>query len=142
MAFNVLVVDDSAVMRQMVVRTLKMSGLPLGTVLEAGNGEEGLFVLQDQWVDLLLLDINMPVMNGEEMLRRLRASPETEKLPVIVVSTEGSETRLAALHELGAAIVRKPFAPETLRDTIIRITGVSDAEYYGPVAVADDSGDF
>lgn len=142
MAFNVLVVDDSAVMRQMVVRTLKMSGLPLGTVLEAGNGEEGLFVLQDQWVDLLLLDINMPVMNGEEMLRRIRSSPETSALPVIVVSTEGSETRLAALHELGCEIVRKPFAPETLRDTIIRVTGVTDAEYYGPVAVADDSGDF
>jgi two-component system, chemotaxis family, chemotaxis protein CheY len=142
MAFNVLVVDDSAVMRQMVVRTLKMSGLPLGTVLEAANGEEGLSVLQEQWVDLLLLDINMPVMNGEEMLRRVRASPETEALPVIVVSTEGSETRLAALHELGASIVRKPFAPETLRDTIIRMTGVTDVEYYGAVAVADDSGDF
>jgi two-component system chemotaxis response regulator CheY len=142
MAFNVLVVDDSAVMRQMVVRTLKMSGLPLGTVLEAGNGEEGLFVLQDQWVDLLLLDINMPVMNGEEMLRRIRANPETEQLPVIVVSTEGSETRLAFLHELGASIVHKPFAPETLRDNILRVTGVTDVEYYGSVPVPDDGGDF
>jgi two-component system chemotaxis response regulator CheY len=142
MAFNVLVVDDSAVMRQMVVRTLKMSGLPLGTVHEAGNGEEGLFVLQDQWVDLLLLDVNMPVMNGEEMLRRVRASPETESLPVIVVSTEGSETRLAALHELGATIVHKPFAPETLRDAILRVTGVTDVEYYGSVPVPDDGGDF
>ena len=142
MAFNVLVVDDSAVMRQMVVRTLRMSGLPLGTVLEAGNGEEGLFVLQEQWVDLLLLDINMPVMNGEEMLRRLRAAPETASLPVIVVSTEGSETRLAALQELGAAIVRKPFAPETLRATILRVTGVTDVEYYGPVPVASDDSDF
>jgi two-component system chemotaxis response regulator CheY len=142
MAFNVLVVDDSAVMRQMVVRTLRMSGLPLGTVLEAGNGEEGLCVLHEQWVDLLLLDINMPVMNGEEMLRRLRAAPDTASLPVIVVSTEGSETRLAALHELGAAIVRKPFAPETLRDTILRVTGVTDAEYYGPVPVASDDSDF
>lgn len=142
MAFNVLVVDDSAVMRQMVVRTLKMSGLPLGTVLEAANGEEGLFVLQEQWVDLLLLDVNMPVMNGEEMLRRIRASPETENLPVIVVSTEGSETRLAALHALGASIVHKPFAPETLRDTILRVTGVTDVEYYGAVPVPDDGGDF
>ena len=141
MAFNVLVVDDSAVMRQMVVRTLKMSGLPLGTVLEAANGEEGLSVLHDQWVDLLLLDINMPVMNGEEMLRRVRASPETESLPVIVVSTEGSETRLAALQELGASIVHKPFAPETLRDTILRVTGVTDVEYYGAVPVPDDGGD-
>ena len=142
MAFNVLVVDDSAVMRQMVVRTLKMSGLPLGTVLEAANGEEGLFVLQDQWVDLLLLDVNMPVMNGEEMLRRVRAAPETENLPVIVVSTEGSETRLAALHQLGASIVHKPFAPETLRDAILRVTGVTDVEYYGAVTVPDDGGDF
>lgn len=142
MAFNVLVVDDSAVMRQMVVRTLRMSGLPLGTVLEAGNGEEGLFVLQEQWVDLLLLDINMPVMNGEEMLRRLRAAPETASLPVIVISTEGSETRLAALHALGAATVHKPFAPETLRDTILRVTGVTDAEYYGPVPVTSNDSDF
>ena len=99
-------------------------------------------MLQDEWVDLLLLDINMPVMDGEEMLRRLRAQPETAELPVIVVSTEGSETRLAALHELGAAIVRKPFAPETLRDTILRITGVTDVEYYGAVPVADNGGDF
>lgn len=142
MAFNVLVVDDSAVMRQMVVRTLRMSGVPLGTVFEAGNGEAGLFVLQDEWVDLLLLDINMPVMNGEEMLRRVRANPDTEQLPVIVVSTEGSEARLQALQELGASIVRKPFAPETLRDTILRVTGVTDVEYYGPVPVAGDDGDF
>jgi two-component system chemotaxis response regulator CheY len=142
MAFNVLVVDDSAVMRQMVVRTLRMSGLPLASVLEAGNGEEGLFVLQDQWVDLLLLDINMPVMNGEEMLRRIRTNPETENLPVIVVSTEGSEARLHSLTEMGAAIVRKPFAPETLRDTILRVTGVTDVEYYGAVPVASDDSDF
>jgi two-component system chemotaxis response regulator CheY len=126
----------------MVARTLKMSGLPLATVLEAGNGEEGLFVLQEQWVDLLLLDINMPVMDGEEMLRRLRANPETENLAVIVVSTEGSETRLHALQELGAVIVRKPFAPETLRENILRVTGVTDVEYYGPVPVASDDGDF
>lgn len=142
MAFNVLVVDDSAVMRQMVVRTLRMSGLPLGLVLEASNGEEGLSVLQSEWVDLLLLDINMPVMTGEEMLRIIRANPENERLPVIVVSTEGSETRLQGLQELGAEIVRKPFPPETLRETILRITGVTDVEYYGPVSVAGDDSDF
>jgi two-component system, chemotaxis family, chemotaxis protein CheY len=142
MSFNVLVVDDSAVMRQMIIRTLKMSGIPVGSVHEAGNGEEGLFTLTHEWIDLLLLDINMPVMNGEEMLRRVRAQPETEHLPVIVVSTEGSETRLAALHAMGAVVVRKPFAPETLRDTILRVTGVTDVEYYGAVPVAVDGGDF
>ncbi len=142
MAFNVLVVDDSAVMRQMVVRTLKMSGLPLGEVVEAANGEEGLATLQSHWIDLLLLDINMPIMNGEEMLRRVRAEPETASLAVIVVSTEGSETRLAALQAMGAAIVHKPFAPETLRDTIMRVTGVTDVEYYGPVPASGDDSDF
>jgi two-component system chemotaxis response regulator CheY len=142
MAFNVLVVDDSAVMRTMVIRTLRMSGVPLAGVLEAGNGEDGLRLLQEQWIDLLLLDINMPVMNGEEMLRRVRANPDTRDIKVIVVSTEGSETRLASLAELGASIVHKPFAPETLRATILRVTGVSDAEYYGAVPVADHGSDF
>lgn len=142
MAFNVLVVDDSAVMRQMVVRTLRMSGLPLGEIHEASNGEEGLFVLQSEWVDLVMLDINMPVMNGEEMLTRLRGNPETASLPVIVVSTEGSEARLQALKALGAEIVRKPFAPVTLRDTILRVTGVTDVEYYGAVPDARDDSDF
>jgi two-component system chemotaxis response regulator CheY len=131
MAFNVLVVDDSAVMRSMVTRVLRMSGVPLGAVIEAANGEEGLRAVREHWVDLLLLDVNMPVMNGEEMLRRLRAEPETAALPVIVVSTESSETRVHALEELGVEFVHKPFAPEKLRDTILRVTGVTpDDEYY------------
>jgi two-component system chemotaxis response regulator CheY len=142
MAFNVLVVDDSAVMRAMVVRTLKMSGVPIASIHEAGHGEEGLRKLQEEWIDLLLLDVNMPVMNGEEMLRRIREDERTRDLAVIIVSTEGSETRLAALQALGAAIVRKPFPPETLRETILRVTGVTDVEYYGSVAASGDSLDF
>ncbi|MGV3709531.1 MAG: response regulator [Gemmatimonas sp.] len=142
MAFNVLVVDDSAVMRAMVVRTLKMSGVPLGDIHEASNGEDGLRLLGEEWIDLVMLDINMPVMNGEEMLRRMRGNPDTQETRVIVVSTEGSETRLAVLQEMGATIVHKPFAPATLRNTILSVTGVSDAEYYGAVSVAGDDGDF
>ena len=131
MAFNLLIVDDSAVMRAMVSRVARMSGVPIAGILEASNGEEGLRAVRDHSVDLVLLDLNMPVMNGEEMLRRLRADPETETLPVIVVSTESSETRVHALEELGVAFVHKPFAPETLRDTILRVTGVTpDDEYY------------
>ena len=69
---NVLVVDDSAVMRAMVIKSLRLSGLPLNAVHEAGNGEEALQVLDAQWIDLALVDINMPVMNGEELLTRVR----------------------------------------------------------------------
>ena len=143
MAFNVLVVDDSAVMRAMIARVVRLSGVPLGEFYEAGNGEEGLRQLGAHWVDLVLLDINMPVMNGEEMLRRLRAEPETAALPVIVVSTESSETRVHALEELGVAFVHKPFAPEDLRATILRITGVTpDDEYYALPAAGGGGDDF
>ena len=143
MAFNVLVVDDSAVMRAMIARVVRLSGVPLGETFEAGDGAEALGVIAEHWVDLVLLDINMPVMNGEEMLRRLRAEPETASMPVIVVSTESSETRVHALEELGVAFVHKPFAPEDLRDTILRITGVTpDDEYYAVPAAGGDDSDF
>jgi two-component system chemotaxis response regulator CheY len=143
MAFNVLIVDDSAVMRAMILRVLRLSGVPLGETYEAANGEEGLRVVAERWVDLVLLDVNMPVMNGEEMLRRLRAEPETATLPVIVVSTESSETRVQTLESLGVAFVHKPFAPEALRATILRITGVSpDDESYALPAADGGRDDF
>ena len=137
MAFNVLVVDDSAVMRAMITRVVRLSGVPLGEFYEASNGAEGLAALQSHWVDLVLLDINMPVMNGEEMLRRVRANPETAQLPVIVVSTESSETRVQALEALNVAFVHKPFAPEELRATILRVTGVTPEDEYYAVPAAD-----
>ncbi len=137
MAFNVLIVDDSAVMRAMITRVVKLSGVPLGAFYEAGDGEEGLRRLREHWVDLVLLDVNMPVMNGEQMLRRLRADPETASLPVIVVSTESSETRVNALEELGVSFVHKPFAPETLRDIILRVTGVTPDDEHYAVPTAD-----
>lgn len=143
MAFNVLIVDDSAVMRAMIARVVRLSGVPLGEFFEASNGAEGLAALQQHWVDLVLLDINMPVMNGEEMLRRLRAEPETASLPVIVVSTEGSEARVQALEAMHVAFVHKPFKPEALRETILRVTGVTPEEdYYAAAhAVAPAAGD-
>jgi len=142
MAFNVLVVDDSAVMRAMIVRTLRISGVPLGTVLEAADGAQALAAIAEHWIDLVLLDVNMPVMDGQECLTRLRADPATASLPVIVVSTEGSAARLDALRAHDVAFVHKPFAPETLRDTILRITGVSDVCVTDGAAAAGDDFDF
>jgi two-component system chemotaxis response regulator CheY len=135
MALNVLVVDDSSVTRAMIIKTMKMAGLPLGEVYQAGNGREGLDQLADHGVDLALVDINMPVMNGEEMIERIRENPEWESLPVVVVSTEGSQTRIERLQQKGARFVHKPFSPETVREIIAEITGMqhepqeSDAEF-------------
>src|SRR3989304_5535912 len=131
MAINVLVVDNSAVMRKMIVRTLRLSGLPLGEVHGAGNGQEGLDALREHWVDLALVDINMPVMNGEEMIDRVRQNPETADLSVIVVSTDCSETRIEMLQKKGAGFVHKPFTPEGLRETINHLTGLAHDEQAG-----------
>jgi two-component system chemotaxis response regulator CheY len=118
MGINILIVDDSSVMRSMVLKTLRMSGISLGDVYGASNGVEGLEILSRQWTDLVILDINMPVMNGEEMMIRMRENPETRDIPVIVISTEGSKTRIEGLVKMGAAFIHKPFTPEIIRDAV------------------------
>lgn len=140
MSLNILVVDDSSVMRAMIVKTLRLSGVPVNEVHQAANGEEGLRAIDANWIDLCLVDINMPIMDGEQMLDKVRENPETRGLPVIVVSTEGSDTRVAALREKGAGFVHKPFTPEILRETIVEVTGVSDEQDTGDAA--SPGGDF
>ena len=130
MALNVLVVDDSDVIRSMILKTLRLAEVSLGTAFEASNGKEALDIIDSNWVDLVLADINMPVMDGVEMLRRLRASTENVELPVIVVTTEGSAERVAELEAAGvSAYVRKPFTPETIRNVVDSvISGLSAGE--------------
>ena len=123
MALNVLIVDDSMVMRTMIKKTLRLSGLPLGEVYEAGNGEEGLAVLREEYVDLVLVDLNMPIMDGEQMIDHLRQDPTTVSLPVLVVSTEGSFTRISLIRKKGAEFVHKPFTPEAILDAVKELTG-------------------
>jgi two-component system, chemotaxis family, chemotaxis protein CheY len=118
MAINILIVDDSAVMRAMILKSLRMTGLEIGETFQAGNGQEGLEALDDNWIDVVIADINMPVMNGEEMIDHMRESPATADIPIVVISTEGSEARLDRLREKGAAFIHKPFTPETIRDTM------------------------
>lgn len=142
MAFNLLVVDDSAVMRSMITKTLKLSGIPLGQVFEAGNGEEGLSRFDEEWIDLALVDINMPIMDGETMIERLRERPDTADTPIVIVSTEGSETRIERLRKKGVYFVHKPFTPEKLREAVIAATGVSDESLCREVAVSGDDLDF
>ena len=118
MGMNILIVDDSSVMRTMIIKTLRMSGLSLGDVHQASNGVEGLEILSQQWMDLVILDINMPVMDGEDMMIHMMENPETRDIPVIVVSTEGSKTRIENLVKMGATFIRKPFSPEIIRDAV------------------------
>ena len=124
---NVLIVDDSRVTRTMIRRVLGVCGVETGEVHEAGNGQEAIEVLAQHAVDLALVDVNMPIMNGEQLLEQIRSTPELKELPVLMVSTEGSETRVNRFKELGASFLQKPFAPERLRDLIQEVIGGSHA---------------
>jgi len=124
MALNILVVDDSAVARAVIIKTLRMTDLALGEVFQASNGQEGLAVMEQQWVDLLFVDINMPVMNGEDMINAVRANPAWANLPIVVISTEGCVTRIGSLMHQGVRFIHKPFTPESIRDTLAELQGV------------------
>lgn len=125
MALDVLIVDDSSVTRKVIARALKFSGLEIATIHEASDGQDAYELVEHTPVDLALVDINMPRMNGEELVSRWRAVPATASLPVVVVSTEGSETRIARLRSMGVAFLHKPFGPAELCETV---TGLLEAK--------------
>lgn len=128
MALNMMIVDDSPVMRAFIQKVIALTGLEVGTMYEAGNGEEALGLLRDRWVDLILTDINMPQMNGEELLQHLESDELLRAIPVLVVSTDSTNLRVKRLLELGAkGYITKPFLPETLRDEVEKALGMCDA---------------
>uniref|UniRef100_A0A7V4XUQ5 Response regulator n=1 Tax=Acidobacterium capsulatum TaxID=33075 RepID=A0A7V4XUQ5_9BACT len=128
MALNILIVDDSPVMRSFIRKAISLTGLDVGDCYEAGNGEDALRSLTGQWVDLILTDINMPEMNGEELIGRLEADDLLRSIPVIVVSTDATQGRVERLMTMGArGYVTKPFLPETLRDEVEKVLGIAHA---------------
>lgn len=119
MSLNVLIVDDSPVMRKMVRRSLGMCGLPIGEIHEAGNGREALALLARQWVDVVIADINMPEMGGVEMVEHMAKDGLLARLPVVMVSSDRSEERVEHLKALGVrAYLSKPFKPEMFREVV------------------------
>ena len=122
MTKRLMIVDDSPVMRSFVRRTLQIAGLHMETCAEASNGAEALAKLAESSVDLILTDINMPVLDGEGLLRTLQVDPELKRIPVVVVSTDSTEQRVDALMGLGArGYVKKPFQPEKLSQVLAGI---------------------
>ena len=115
-----LIVDDSSVMRKIVERSLRQAGLDLAEVREAGNGAEALGALKDSGVDLILCDINMPVMDGIEFLRQLQGQEHAKGVPVVMITTEGSESHVVQALSMGArGYIRKPFTPEQVKEHVI-----------------------
>jgi two-component system chemotaxis response regulator CheY len=128
MPFSVMIVDDSAVMRGFIRRVLTLSGFEVGEFLEASNGEEALAELEGHSVDVILTDINMPKMNGEELLRRLETDARLRSVPTLVISTDATKARILKMLSLGAqGYMTKPFSPEALREELERVLGERNA---------------
>ena len=128
MPHKVLVVDDSDVTRAMIIKTLDLARIPVSECLEAANGKEALDLLEDNWVDIVFADLNMPVMGGREMLRLMRTTPEFADIPVIVISSEHCDPSSLPLS-WASGYVRKPFTPEAIRDVVEGLTSKKDANW-------------
>lgn len=116
---DVLIVDDSAAIRKILQRVLKQAEIPVQQVYEAGDGLEALAMLRSQKVGLVLSDINMPNMDGIELLTQVRAVPEWRDVPFVMVTTEGSQNRVMEAVQLGAsAYVRKPFTADQIKEKL------------------------
>ncbi len=128
MAYRVLIVDDSPVMRRFIHRVMELSGFDCENCFEAGDGREALRILDREWVDVILTDINMPHMSGEEFVQYIENDAELRSIPVLVVSTDATKHRISQMMQMGArGYVTKPFLPETLRDELERLLGGAHA---------------
>ncbi|HCY87828.1 MAG TPA: response regulator [Desulfobacteraceae bacterium] len=137
MTFSIMVVDDSLPMRGVLKKTLRAAGYGASEFLEAENGNHALEVMGQHPVDIVITDFNMPRMNGLELIRAMKANALLRKIPVIVVSTEGSLEKVTEIIDEGAAgYVKKPFSPEQIRDLLIELLGEPSDE-----DGIDDSGD-
>ncbi len=121
---RILIVDDSSVMRKILERSLRQAGVELSSVHQAGNGAEALAVLAENQVDLILCDINMPVMDGLEFVKQLPGVENAKGAPVIMITTEGSESHVVQALSAGAkGYIRKPFTPEQVRAHVLPLLG-------------------
>jgi len=124
MKLNVLIVDDSSTVRSVLKKTLDLANIPVAELFEAENGREALQILHDQWIDLVFADINMPVMGGIEMVENMSDHGMMNSIPVVIVTTEGSQTRIEQLRQKGIkGYIRKPFTPESVKDEVNKIIG-------------------
>jgi two-component system chemotaxis response regulator CheY len=124
MALHILVVDDSLPMRKVIVKTIMASGFSKAEYDEAPDGLEALKKLREKWFDIVVTDYNMPNMNGLELVGEMRKDDILQSIPVLVITTEGSQVRLNEFKEIGVAgYIKKPFTPEEIRAKLYDILG-------------------
>lgn len=124
MGYQILIVDDSEIIRSVVKKTISMSGIDVAQVFEAADGLEALAVMEKEWVDIVFADLNMPRMSGLDLVTHMAKDNMLQNTPVVIVSSERSELRIEELKQQGVrAYIKKPFRPEDFRDVVVDILG-------------------
>jgi len=142
MAYNILIVDDSTPMRALIKKVVKASGFDVGEFYEASNGKEACQVLNDAWLDLVLTDYNMPEMNGLELLETMQQDETHQSIPVVMITTEGSQQRIEEFKAKGAAdYIKKPFTPVEIKQKLSAIMGETQ-DGQDDIDNSDDDFDF
>lgn len=139
MSFNLMIVDDSGAMRAVIRKIVSLSGFKVDRCFEASNGREAMEMLSKDWVDVIISDINMPDVNGLELLNALKRDDLYKDIPVIMITTEGSRERMEdALAHGAKGFIKKPFLPADLKRILHEVMGVGeDGEYAEDTADAD-----
>jgi len=129
MAYNILIVDDSTPMRAVIKKIVKASGFNVGQFFEAINGLEAMEVLNHEWIDLALIDYNMPDMNGLELVEEMNKHDDLNSIPAVMITTEGSKERVEQFMAKGVIdYIKKPFTPEQIKQKLKYIIGETEDE--------------
>lgn len=141
MGYNILIVDDSSPMRMIIKKNIKASGFKTGNLFEAANGMEALEIIKTEWLDIILTDYNMPVMNGLELVSEIKKIDAAKDIPIVMISTEGSKERINAFFESGiTGYIKKPFTPQVIKAKLNELLG--ETEYEEETDDSDDGFDF
>ena len=140
MSFNLLIVDDSNSMRAVIKKIVTISGFQMDKCLEANNGREAMDLLSTNWIDIIISDINMPEVNGLELMDQLKKNDTLKEIPVIMITTEGSSERMQEAFKRGAkGFVKKPFLPDEIKKVLYDVIGVGEnGEYKEDTRNADE----
>jgi len=123
-SYSILIVDDSALTRSVIKRTINMAGIDAAPIFEAGDGKAAVELLKHEKIDLVLMDLNMPIMGGLEATRRIRDEPEMKNVNIVIVSSESTAGRIDQLKQQGVqGYIKKPFTPEQIKCTIEKLLG-------------------
>ena len=126
---DVLIVDDSAAIRKILQRVLRQTDLNLGEIKEAGDGAEAVEILKDRTFGLILSDINMPQMDGLQLLARIKEMDHLKNVPVIMITTEGGQGKVMEAVQLGATgYVRKPFTADQIKEKLAGVLSLCRRE--------------